>query len=84
MTCQQDVPPLDCFLLLKELDAAGVNNAEVGRRLGIGKSVVYGWKMGAEPAWHDGERLRQLHAYEIARAHASGLEPCEVRNYEPH
>lgn len=59
------VTKLNCFRLLKELDEAGVSNREAARRLGVPPSTVRSWKQGAAPRWHDGERLRQLHAYAV-------------------
>lgn len=57
---------LDCFRLLNEMDKAGVNNAEVARRLGKGKSTIQYWKSGGEPCWSEGNRLIALHAYVTA------------------
>lgn len=68
------IPPLDGFRLLTEMAAAGVNNAEVARRLGIQRSTVMRWKAGSEPCWSTGERLRLLHEY-VTRDMAQNATP---------
>lgn len=66
-----DDQKLNCFRLLAELQAAGVNNAEVARRLGVTGSTVQRWKDGSEPGYSAGKRLIDLHAFvTAAQAHA--------------
>lgn len=54
--------PLDCFRLLAELAAAGVNNAAVARKLGKRRSTITRWKAGSEPSYSMGCSLVALHA----------------------
>lgn len=58
--------PVNWFRIITELDQAGVNNSEVGRRLGRAASTVFRWKMGREPGYEDGKRLLEIHAYVMA------------------
>lgn len=58
-----DDQKLNCFRLLAELNAAGINNVEAARRLGVAVSTLRGWKAGSEPGYSDGKRLIDLHAY---------------------
>lgn len=62
---------LDCFRLLADLNRAGMSNAQVGRKLGKGRSTVQKWKLGAEPGYTDGCRLVALHASVTANARQS-------------
>lgn len=61
---------LDCFRLLAEMSAHGVNNTEAARRMGKPVSTIRRWKEGSEPGYTDGLRLVNLHAQIIAAAHA--------------
>ena len=59
------VEPLDCFRMLADLDAAGVSNAEVSRRLGHkSRSTVENWKnRGSQPTLVQRVRFEALYAY---------------------
>lgn len=72
-----DVPRIDCFRLLTDLQRWNVNASEVAERLNVPRSTLQHWKDGVEPKYSDGCRLIELHA-QIGAAHdlpevASGL-----------
>lgn len=55
---------IDVFRLLADMHKANVNNSEVARRMGVGRSTLRRWKEGIqEPSYSEGLRLIQIHAY---------------------
>lgn len=50
----------DWFRILADLDKAGINNAEVARKLNVTPPTVFKWKSGAEPSHYYGELLLML------------------------
>lgn len=62
-----EVKPLDCFVMLAELNKLGFSNAEVSRILGHrNPTTVQHWKEGAQPRYS--ERVRFVALYEQAIA----------------
>lgn len=53
---------IDCFRILAELQAAGLNNKEVARRLGKPVTTVEYWKEGHIPRFDNACQLLSLYA----------------------
>jgi len=62
------VERIDWFRVLADLKHARVSNLETARRLGVAPATVWGWRMGSEPNYHDGEALIALWRQELDHA----------------
>lgn len=58
---------VDWFRVLCDLHQAGVGNREAARLLDVPKSTLLGWKQGAIPKHHEGERLIELWCVQLGR-----------------
>jgi hypothetical protein len=53
-------PRIDWFMLFRDLNNEGYSFYSLSVLIGIPKSTLCGWSGGAEPRYHDGERLIQF------------------------
>lgn len=51
---------IDWFMLFRDLKGEGYSFYAVSALIGIPKSSLCGWASGAEPRYHDGEKLIQF------------------------
>jgi hypothetical protein len=69
----------DWFRILRDLAAAGISMAEVGRKCGRSKDAVQGWSEGSEPKESDGRVVLALYAKHCPMEYLEHQRHFEIR-----